>query len=234
MSPQQDARGPALRRAQVALPAQRGRVLHLVLRLLPARGVRPGHRHLHREGRLDQRGHRAAPPAGHVVADGARGRDRRRLGLVHLRPGEPGRLPEPDAPRRGRARSGRAGRSCRGLVDIQYKRNDYLFERGTFRVRGDTVEVFPAYDEQAIRIELWGDEVERISRFDPLTGEIIAHARAHGHLSGEPLRDARRTIEEMVAADPARARRAARAVPRRRASCWRRSGWSSAPTSTSR
>ena len=62
----------------------------------------------------------------------------------------------------------------KGLVDIQYKRNDYLFERGTFRVRGDTVEIYPAYDEQAIRIELWGDEVERISRFDPLTGEVIA------------------------------------------------------------
>ncbi len=62
----------------------------------------------------------------------------------------------------------------KGLVDIQYKRNDVLFERGTFRVRGDTVEIFPAYDEQAIRVELWGDEVERISRFDPLTGEIIA------------------------------------------------------------
>jgi excinuclease ABC subunit B len=61
-----------------------------------------------------------------------------------------------------------------GLVNIHYKRNDYLFERGTFRVRGDTVEVYPAYDEQAIRIELWGDEVERISRFDPLTGEVIA------------------------------------------------------------
>lgn len=62
----------------------------------------------------------------------------------------------------------------RGLVDIQYKRNDYEFGRGTFRVRGDTVEVFPAYDEQAVRIELWGDEVERITRFDPLTGETIA------------------------------------------------------------
>lgn len=62
----------------------------------------------------------------------------------------------------------------KGLVAIQYKRNDYLFERGTFRVRGDTVEVFPAYEEQAVRIELWGDEVERISRFDPLTGEVIA------------------------------------------------------------
>src|SRR5690606_2529059 len=59
------------------------------------------------------------------------------------------------------------------LVNVQYSRNDVAFERGTFRVRGDTVEVYPAYDEQGIRIELWGDEVERISRFDPLTGETI-------------------------------------------------------------
>ncbi len=60
-----------------------------------------------------------------------------------------------------------------GLVDTQYRRNDYEFERGTFRVRGDTVEIFPAYEEQAVRVELWGDEVERISRFDPLTGETV-------------------------------------------------------------
>jgi excinuclease ABC subunit B len=60
------------------------------------------------------------------------------------------------------------------LVNVQYSRNDVSFERGTFRVRGDTVEVFPAYDEQGIRIELWGDEIERISRFDPLTGDTIA------------------------------------------------------------
>jgi excinuclease ABC subunit B len=57
------------------------------------------------------------------------------------------------------------------LVGIQYARNDAAFERGTFRVRGDTIEVYPAYDEQGVRIELWGDEIERISRFDPLTGD---------------------------------------------------------------
>ena len=62
----------------------------------------------------------------------------------------------------------------RGLVGILYRRNDLAFERGTFRVRGDTIEVFPSYEEQAIRIELWGDEIERITRFDPLTGESIA------------------------------------------------------------
>jgi excinuclease ABC subunit B len=60
------------------------------------------------------------------------------------------------------------------LVRIQYGRNDVNFEQGTFRVRGDSIEVFPAYAEQAIRIELWGDEVERISKINPLTGETIA------------------------------------------------------------
>ena len=61
-----------------------------------------------------------------------------------------------------------------GLVGIQYARNDAAFERGNFRVRGDTVEIYPAYEEQGVRIELWGDEIERISRFDPLTGDTIA------------------------------------------------------------
>ncbi|CAN5839357.1 excinuclease ABC subunit UvrB [soil metagenome] len=60
------------------------------------------------------------------------------------------------------------------LVRIQYSRNDVSFEQGTFRVRGDSVEIFPAYAEQAIRIEFWGDEVERISKINPLTGETIA------------------------------------------------------------
>jgi len=58
------------------------------------------------------------------------------------------------------------------LVAVQYQRNDIGFERGTFRVRGDTVEVFPAYDEQAVRIEFWGDEIERIAKIDPLTGNV--------------------------------------------------------------
>src|SRR3990170_8231529 len=60
------------------------------------------------------------------------------------------------------------------LVRIQYSRNDVAFEQGTFRVRGDSVEIFPAYAEQAIRIEFFGDEVERISKITPLTGDTIA------------------------------------------------------------
>ncbi|MGH7583299.1 MAG: excinuclease ABC subunit UvrB [Gemmatimonadales bacterium] len=60
------------------------------------------------------------------------------------------------------------------LVGIQYQRNDASFEPGTFRVRGDTIEIYPAYDEQGVRIELWGDQVERIARFRPVTGNTIA------------------------------------------------------------
>jgi excinuclease ABC subunit B len=88
----------------------------------------------------------------------------------------------------------------KGLVAIQYRRNDYAFERGTFRVRGDTVEVFPAYDEQGIRIELWGDEVERITRFDPLTGEIIASLDRTAVYPASHYVTRRATIEKMVPA----------------------------------
>ena len=61
----------------------------------------------------------------------------------------------------------------RRLVDLQYERNDFAFARNKFRVRGDTIEVFPAYEERALRISMFGDEVERISMVDPLTGEIV-------------------------------------------------------------
>jgi len=61
----------------------------------------------------------------------------------------------------------------RRLVEIQYERNDQAFTRGTFRVRGDTIEVFPTYEELAIRIELFGNEVEELSQIDPLTGNTV-------------------------------------------------------------
>ncbi len=59
------------------------------------------------------------------------------------------------------------------LVDLQYERNDFSFQRNKFRVRGDTIEIFPAYEERAIRISMFGDEVERITVVDPLTGELL-------------------------------------------------------------
>ncbi|MDP2210138.1 MAG: excinuclease ABC subunit UvrB, partial [Candidatus Aquicultor sp.] len=69
------------------------------------------------------------------------------------------------------------------LVKIKYQRNDYSFTRGTFRVRGDVLEIFPAYDEIGIRVEFFGDTVERIVSIDPLTGEIL---KTHDHMSIYP------------------------------------------------
>src|SRR5215469_9005118 len=61
----------------------------------------------------------------------------------------------------------------RRLVDIQYTRNDMAFNRGTFRVRGDTLEIIPAYEELAVRVELFGDEVEKLYYLHPLTGDVV-------------------------------------------------------------
>ena len=61
----------------------------------------------------------------------------------------------------------------RKFIDIQYERNDVAFERGRFRVRGDCVELWPSYEEFAVRVELWGDEVEQLSLIDPMSGSVI-------------------------------------------------------------
>src|SRR5580765_2201772 len=71
----------------------------------------------------------------------------------------------------------------RKLVEIQYERNDHDFTRGTFRVRGDIVEVYPSYEEQGLRIELFGDEVDALVSFDPLTGKTI---RRHDKIAVYP------------------------------------------------
>ncbi len=71
-------------------------------------------------------------------------------------------------------RTARRDHILRQLVHIQYTRNDMDLQRGTFRARGDTLEVIPAYSEFGYRVQLFGDEVERITQFDPLTGEILA------------------------------------------------------------
>jgi excinuclease ABC subunit B len=68
------------------------------------------------------------------------------------------------------------------LVELQYERSDIEFDRGSFRVRGDIVEIFPSYQEQAYRIELWGDEIDSISTIDPLLGEVL-----HKHTTRLPI-----------------------------------------------
>ncbi|MGH2437109.1 MAG: DEAD/DEAH box helicase family protein, partial [bacterium] len=90
----------------------------------------------------------------------------------------------------------------RRLVDIQYERNDIDFTRGRFRVRGDVIEVHPAYEDRAVRIELFGDEVDRIMELNPLTGEVIEEKNAiaiwpakHWVTTDERLERALGTIE---------------------------------------
>src|SRR5437764_221422 len=86
----------------------------------------------------------------------------------------------------------------RALVRIQYGRNDVSFERGTFRVRGDTVEIFPAYEEQGVRVEMWGDEVERISKINVLTGETIASLERAAIYPAKHFVTQRPTLERAV------------------------------------
>jgi excinuclease ABC subunit B len=73
-----------------------------------------------------------------------------------------------------RGETTRRDRILRHLNDIQYERNDMNFTRGKYRVRGEVVEIFPAYDDFAVRVEFFGDEVDRIVKIDPLTGEVLA------------------------------------------------------------
>jgi excinuclease ABC subunit B len=97
------------------------------------------------------------------------------------------------------------------LVEARYDRNDYELKRGTFRVRGDVVEIVPAYEEHGIRVELFGDEVEQISSFDPLTGkttgrlaQVAIYPSSHYVTPRPRLTDAIRTIEEELVVEKAR------------------------------
>jgi len=79
----------------------------------------------------------------------------------------------------------RRDRLLRRLVDIQYRRNDIDFHRGTFRVRGDVVEIFPAHSENlAVRVEFWGDEIERIVEVDPTRGKVLGELEQYGVYPG--------------------------------------------------
>lgn len=89
------------------------------------------------------------------------------------------------------------------LVEILYERNDHDFRRGTFRVRGDVIEVFPTYDDNAYRIELWGDEIESLSQIDPLLGQVKQtylrlpiYPKTHYVMTGDMRKKALVSIEE--------------------------------------
>ncbi|HEX8142634.1 MAG TPA: excinuclease ABC subunit UvrB [Pyrinomonadaceae bacterium] len=90
------------------------------------------------------------------------------------------------------------------LVELQYERSDIEFDRGSFRVRGDTVEIYPSYQDQAYRIELWGDEIESVSTIDPLLGEVLQkhesrlpiYPKSHYVMSKPTIKRAIKTIRE--------------------------------------
>jgi excinuclease ABC subunit B len=91
------------------------------------------------------------------------------------------------------------------LVDLNYERNDVDFSQGTFRVRGDTVEIYPMYGRYAVRVEFWGSEIDRISRLDPLDGEIVSrepatlvHPAEHYSIPEEKLETAIGEIESLL------------------------------------
>jgi excinuclease ABC subunit B len=92
---------------------------------------------------------------------------------------------------------------ARRLVDIQYERNDFDFARGNFRIRGDTVEIYPAYTDEAFRVEFFGENVERISRFDPVSGsgkgevqKIAVYPAKHFVTTADKIKPALEAIEE--------------------------------------
>jgi len=90
------------------------------------------------------------------------------------------------------------------LVELQYERSDSNFQRGTFRVRGDVIEIYPSYQDQAYRIELWGDEIDSISTIDPLLGEVVEkhtsrvpiYPKTHYVMSRPTIKRAIKTIRE--------------------------------------
>jgi excinuclease ABC subunit B len=91
------------------------------------------------------------------------------------------------------------------LVDLNYERNDVDFTQGTFRVRGDTLEIYPMYGRYAIRVEFWGDEIDRMGKIDPLEGEVISeepaaliHPAEHYSIPEQRLEQAIEEIEELL------------------------------------
>jgi excinuclease ABC subunit B len=91
------------------------------------------------------------------------------------------------------------------LVDLNYERNDVDFQQGTFRVRGDTIEVFPMYGRYAVRIEFWGDEIDRMMKIDTLQGEVkseepavLVHPAEHYSIPEDQLEQACQEIEELM------------------------------------
>ena len=232
--PQQDARRAALQRVPRVLPGQRGRVLRLLLRLLPARGLRPAPGPLHREGLLDQRRDRPAAPRRHGAAVRPRGRDHRRLGVVRSTASARPQLykREDAAPRRWGSGS-TATRRCGSSSSMQYTRNDANLARGTFRVRGEVLEVHPGLRRE--RLPRRSSSATRSSGSSTSTrsrGEVYRRPRPRRRLAGDALRHGGGHRRALGRGDQARAGRALQGARAARASCSSRTACASAPSTT--
>ena len=187
---QQDAGGPALRRVQGVLSAQRGPLLRQLLRLLPARSVHPAARHLHREGRLDQRGDRPAAAGGDQLAGQPARRDHRGQRVVHLRLGLAEGLQGDDGAAAAWARRSTATRCCCSWSTFSTTATTSSSSGASSASAATASRSGRATKNIAFRIELWGDEVEKLSIINPISGEMLADAGAALHLPGQALRDA--------------------------------------------
>ena len=116
------------------------------------------------------------------------------------------------------------------LIDIQYDRNDYELKRGTFRVRGDALDVFPPYADNPVRIEFWGDEIEGITEIDNVTGEVLNEFEALPIWPASHYVAARPKMDRALSKPSATSCANACSSSRRRASCSRRSVWRCART----
>ena len=154
-------------------PGQRRRVLRQLLRLLPARGLRPGDRLVHREGSDDQRRDRPDAAVGHAVALRAPRRHHRRQRVVHLRPRLARGVLRDAAAARGRASASTAIRSCASWSRSSTSATTPSSAAARSASAATSSRSCPSYEEHALRIGLFGDEVDELAWFDPLTGKVI-------------------------------------------------------------
>ena len=121
----------------------------------------------------------------------------------------------------------------RDLVNNQYSRNDTEIARGRFRMKGDVLEIGPAYEDRLVRIELFGDEVEAIRYVDPTTGEILQSMEAVNIYPAKHFVTPKDRLDTAIKAIRSELHERLD-FSTARANCWRPSGWSSAPSTTSR
>ncbi len=232
---QQDAGRPALRRDARALPRERGRVLRQLLRLLPARGVRPVDRHVHREGLDHQRRDRPDAPLGHGRAAVAARRHHRRQRLVHLRHRQRRELLGSASSSSPWARSCAATCCCgsSSTSSTSATTSTSTAARSACAATWSRSSP-PTSTRRAIRIEFFGDEVESIKEVDPLRGRVKSTLAELRHLPGLALRDAAGADAQRHREHPRGAARAARSASTGQGRFSRSSGSSSARSTTSR